>query len=87
MKKKNIILLVIVIILLISGAYFLFLKGNGNTTFTLETVKVARGDIANMVTATGTVEAITQVEVGTQVSGIVSPVSYTHLTLPTNSLV
>jgi len=82
MKKKNIILLVIVIILLISGAYFLFLKGNGNTTFTLETVKVARGDIANMVTATGTVEAITQVEVGTQVSGIVS-----HIYVDYNSIV
>ncbi len=38
---------------------------------TFETVKVQRGTITNTVTATGTIEAITTVDVGTQVSGII----------------
>jgi len=40
-------------------------------TYTFETSKVTRGSIVNTVTATGTLEAITSVIVGTQVSGIV----------------
>lgn len=36
-----------------------------------ETVKAERGTISNTVTATGTIEAITTVDVGTQVSGII----------------
>jgi HlyD family secretion protein len=37
----------------------------------LETDKVTRGDITESVTATGTVESVTQVDVGTQVTGII----------------
>ena len=37
----------------------------------LETAKVGRSTITNTVTATGTVEPVTEVEVGTQVSGII----------------
>jgi len=40
-------------------------------TYLFETATVARGSIVNTVTATGTLEAITSVIVGTQVSGIV----------------
>lgn len=36
-----------------------------------QTVKVARHSMSNMVSATGTVEPVTKVEVGTQVSGII----------------
>jgi HlyD family secretion protein len=42
------------------------------TTISLETSKVATGDIFETVTATGTVESVTQVDVGTQVTGIIS---------------
>jgi len=42
-----------------------------SNTYRYETVKVTRGSIVNEVTATGTLEAITSVVVGTQVSGIV----------------
>ncbi len=38
---------------------------------TLQTEQVTRGDIRNSVTATGTVEPVTLVDVGTQVSGII----------------
>jgi len=40
-------------------------------TYSYETSKVTKGSIVNTVTATGTLEAITSVIVGTQVSGIV----------------
>jgi HlyD family secretion protein len=39
--------------------------------YTFETATVQKGSVTNMVTATGTLEAITSVVVGTQVSGIV----------------
>ncbi|MCM1504714.1 MAG: efflux RND transporter periplasmic adaptor subunit [Muribaculum sp.] len=38
---------------------------------TLETARVEKGEITETVTATGTVESVTQVDVGTQVTGIV----------------
>lgn len=37
----------------------------------LETVKAERGELTETVTATGTVESVTQVDVGTQVTGII----------------
>jgi len=37
----------------------------------LETVKVERGELTETVTATGTIESVTQVDVGTQVTGII----------------
>lgn len=42
--------------------------------YTFDTVKVEKGTITNTVTATGTLEAITTVQVGTQVSGIIEHV-------------
>ena len=47
-----------------------------------ETAKAALADIQNSVTATGTIEPVTSVTVGTQVSGIVS-----HLYVDYNSIV
>ena len=47
-----------------------------------QTAKVERGNIQNSITATGTIEPVTSVTVGTQVSGIVS-----HLYVDYNSVV
>lgn len=47
-----------------------------------ETMKVEKGNISTSVTATGTIEPVTSVEVGTQVSGIVS-----HIYVDYNSIV
>ena len=44
-------------------------------TFTFETVKVGKGTISNTVTATGTLEAIKTVSVGTQVSGVIEKIN------------
>ncbi len=41
-------------------------------TVTLDTVTVAPGDLSETVTATGTLESVTSVDVGTQVTGIIS---------------
>ncbi len=54
------------------GAYFLF-RGEENDMKYL-TEKVVRGEIVSMVTATGTVNAVTTVLVGTQVSGTVKDI-------------
>ena len=50
---------------------WLILKPSGKQQITLETAPVTRITIVNTVTATGTVEPVTEVEVGTQVSGII----------------
>lgn len=71
MKKGKLIGTAIVVVALGTGVY-LFLGASSKKQLSWETAKVSRGTIANMVTATGTVEPITQVEVGTQVSGIIN---------------
>jgi HlyD family secretion protein len=70
MKKKTLIIGAVAIAAI---ALILLLKPlrEKETAVTFDTVKVERGTITNTVTATGTIEAITTVEVGTQVSGII----------------
>ena len=73
MKKKALIITGIVAVAAIALLVFKsFSKKEADLTF--DTVKVERGNISNIVTATGTIEAITTVEVGTQVSGIIEHV-------------
>ena len=57
-------------VLVIAGAVFLFTGKKAGGKINLETGKVSRATITNVVTATGTVEPVTEVDVGTQVSGI-----------------
>ncbi len=71
-KKKSIIVWAVIIIAVIVCLAFIIFSRDKGEQLTVETTTVSRGDIANIVTATGTVEPITQVEVGTQVSGIIS---------------
>jgi len=68
-KKGYIIALVLIVALV---ALWFFLKPSGKAVLTLETARVERITISNSVTATGTVEPVTKVEVGTQVSGIIN---------------
>lgn len=80
--KKKVIYIVSAIVL--AAVVLFILKGRSvaNATFNIETGKVERGNISNTVTATGTLEAITTVEVGTQVSGVIQ-----HLYVDFNSQV
>ncbi|MDH5767940.1 MAG: efflux RND transporter periplasmic adaptor subunit [Nitrospirota bacterium] len=71
MKKKILIGIVIVIILGIT-AFVIF--SNKGSEIKFKTEKVERGDIQATVTATGTVNAVTTVLVGTQVSGTIKQI-------------
>ena len=70
MNKKKLII-GIVGVLAVAGGIWLFTGKTSKGGIRLETAKVGRSSISNTVTATGTVEPVTEVEVGTQVSGII----------------
>ena len=69
MKKKT--LWIIIGVLCAAAILYLAVRPTGKSSVTLETAKAERINITNSVTATGTVEPVTKVEVGTQVSGII----------------
>lgn len=73
MKKKRIwkAILWMTAAVVAAGAVLLLFRTSGSGDISLQTAVVSRGDILNSVTATGTVEPVTLVEVGTQVSGII----------------
>lgn len=70
MNKKKLTIGIVGIVLVAGGLYLLAGKSSKNS-LKLETALVSRHSITNTVTATGTVEPVTEVEVGTQVSGII----------------
>jgi len=72
-SKKKIIITSVVVVLLAVLAYSL-LKGNAPVVLEAKTVTVKKANVTKMVTATGTIEPITQVDVGTQVSGVVEKI-------------
>lgn len=58
--------------LIFAAAIFACVSSCGKKeTVSLETVTAERGELTETVTATGTIESVTQVDVGTQVTGIV----------------
>lgn len=71
MNKKKIII-IIAIIAIVAGAGFGLFRGKAaKHKVVYETSTVSKGEISESVTATGTIEPVTEVEVGTQVSGII----------------
>lgn len=70
MKKKYIWIILAVIVALIALWQYLGSRKE-STRIGFKTIKVEMGKISNYVTATGTIEPVVKVEVGTQVSGIV----------------
>jgi len=74
MKKKTVIIILIIVVVVVAA--ILVKKGSSKmgSAYTFETVKVVSTGISNIVEATGTIEAITTVNVGTQVSGIIQHV-------------
>jgi len=71
MKNKKLWIAVAVIAVAIV-AYLLMSGGKKEEKVEFETAKVDQGNIQTTITATGTIEPVTSVTVGTQVSGIVS---------------
>lgn len=72
MKTKRIVWAAIALLLIIAG--FTLLRKSDDIKQMPVTAKVTIGDISTTVTATGTVEPIKTITVGTQVSGIISKV-------------
>ena len=70
LKNWKIIIGALLVVLLAAGLFFYFKNGNNAPKFKTQTA--ARGDLRATVTATGTMNAVTTVLVGTQVSGTIS---------------
>ncbi|HEV8120177.1 MAG TPA: biotin/lipoyl-binding protein, partial [Candidatus Polarisedimenticolia bacterium] len=69
-KKRFVIAALLVVVA--AGALFFWARSGGEKGEGLRTEPVDRGDVQATVTATGTISAVTTVQVGSQVSGIVS---------------
>ena len=65
------IILTLIVLAAIGGAGAAYYMRQGPPEPTVTTLELTRGDIAETVQATGTLEAVETVDVGTQVSGVV----------------
>lgn len=74
MNKKKIILISIAAVLAVGAGYWLFGESKANHKVMYETATVTKGEISESITATGTIEPVTEVTVGTQVSGIIDKI-------------
>ena len=69
MNTKKIILIAVVVVVVVGAGIWLFAGSQAKHKVTYATATVSKGDISKSVTATGTIEPVTEVEA----------VSYTHL--------
>ena len=72
MKKISKIWIIVAAMLVVAIGSWICSGGKKNKEIQFETEKITRANLQNSVTATGTIEPVTSVTVGTQVSGIVS---------------
>ena len=72
MKKISKIWILVLILIAAAVAFWMLSGGKKEEIINFNTVKVEETNLQNSVTATGTIEPVTSVTVGTQVSGIVS---------------
>ena len=69
-KRKKLILGIAAVAALAFAGYYFW--GGGTAAPTYMTAKIERGNLRNTVTATGTLQAVTTVQVGSQASGTIS---------------
>ncbi|RZJ72286.1 efflux RND transporter periplasmic adaptor subunit [Flavobacterium sp.] len=72
-NKKQIIMITAVSVVLVAVAAFLAF-GKKEQPLKVEFTEAKTGNVSTVITATGTIEAVKQVEVGTQVSGVVEKI-------------
>lgn len=72
--KKKLIYIGSAVIVLVAGFLVYKSLSKPKASVSIETAKIERGTISNTVTATGTLEAVKTVEVGTQVSGVIEKI-------------
>ena len=82
MKKRTKIILALLALLIVAGIIATVANKGKNEVINFQTTQVEPGDISTTITATGTIEPVKTVDVGTQVSGIVK-----HLYVDYNSVV
>lgn len=73
-KKQKLIGGIIIIVIIAGCGYWLFGGSKKKPVVTFATTQVQKGEIKSSITATGTIEPVTEVEVGTQVSGIIDKI-------------
>jgi len=71
MKKISKIWIAVIVIIIAAVVAFLMSGSKKKEEVKFETTKVEKGNVTSSITATGTIEAVTTVTVGTQVSGII----------------
>lgn len=74
MKNKKIIIISLMSVIVIALGFYFLKKESPKDAFHLETTKMSLNKITTTVTATGTIDPITEITVGTQVSGIISKI-------------
>ena len=72
MKKLSKVWLLLTLVIIVALAAWAMSGGKKEEQISFDTATVASANIQNSITATGTIEPVTSVTVGTQVSGIVS---------------
>jgi len=72
--KKNLLYIGSAVVLIVVGFFVYKAFAKTEKAISFETAKIGKGTISNTVTATGTLEAIKTVEVGTQVSGVIEKI-------------
>jgi len=68
-RKAKRTALILALVVAAALVWFFFLRGNGAGAGLYEFAKIDRGDLEAVVSSTGTLSAVTTVQVGTQVSG------------------
>lgn len=74
MKNKKLIYTICAIALLVLIGIYYYSGSKKSKSISFVTEKVDSGNISNSITATGTIKPVTEVEVGTQVSGIIDKI-------------
>ncbi|MFN8133709.1 MAG: efflux RND transporter periplasmic adaptor subunit [Bacteroidales bacterium] len=74
MKKYKVLVYTVLGIIAVTACYWFFFRSGETAVATYKTALVERASISNTVTATGTVEPVKQVQVGTQVSGVIQKI-------------
>ena len=74
MNKKKVFISAAAVIVLAGAGMWIFGGKKASQTISFSTSVVQKGTISNTISATGTSEPVTEVEVGTQVSGIIDKI-------------
>jgi HlyD family secretion protein len=72
MKKISKVWIIIIVLVVLACVTWMLSQNKQKEKISFNTTKVEKSDIMNSITATGTIEPVTSITVGTQVSGIVS---------------